>query len=422
MSTIDNMLSMLRKEGPVILLESQFGEHPESRKSYLAGRPSTLIRCSDNHISVVCKGKKKTFRENPWTFLSDFVSSNRSWLFGYFGYDLKNSLEELQSDNEDRIGAPDLFFMIPENILEFDQKGNLQKVIKGTVPEEHVSTLEESGININIGIGPLKSSMSKEEYISMIKKAQHGIREGSFYEVNLSRRLTADFRGDAYQLYRKMRSVGPVPFGAFLCFDEYSVCSLSPERFLKREKDTVFSQPIKGTIKRGKDAGEDRILKGELSHSDKDRSENLMIVDLVRNDLSRIARPGSVKVSGLFEIQTFGTIHQMVSTVSAKTAVDNPIEIIRACYPMGSMTGAPKIRAMKTIEELENYKRGIYSGAIGYITPERDFDFNVVIRTAVINNETLFYSVGGAITGDSRPEQEWEETKVKARALTKVVE
>ncbi|MGK7369838.1 MAG: chorismate-binding protein, partial [Candidatus Halalkalibacterium sp. M3_1C_030] len=167
---------------------------------------------------------------------------------------------------------------------------------------------------------------------------------------------------------------------------------------------------------------DDRELREDLRQSMKNRAENLMIVDLVRNDLSKIAKKGSVKVSDLFEIQTFGTVHQMVSTVEAESGTEDPIDIIKACYPMGSMTGAPKISAMKSIEELENYRRGIYSGAIGYINPAGDFDFNVVIRTAIISGGDLYYSVGGAITGDSDPFEEWEETLVKARALTKVLD
>jgi para-aminobenzoate synthetase component 1 len=206
-----------------------------------------------------------------------------------------------------------------------------------------------------------------------------------------------------------------------MVFDEISVCCLSPERFLGRNGKRVFSQPIKGTMQRGNTQEEDAALKEALRSSAKDRAENLMIVDLVRNDLGRIAKKGTVHVHDLFEIQSFGTVHQMISTVEAETEIGNPIDIIQACYPMGSMTGAPKISAMKSIEELENYRRGIYSGAIGYIKPDGDFDFNVVIRTAIIRNEALYYSVGGAVTGDSDPLSEWEETLVKARALTQVL-
>jgi para-aminobenzoate synthetase component 1 len=219
-----------------------------------------------------------------------------------------------------------------------------------------------------------------------------------------------------------MREIGPVPFGSFLQLDDISICCQSPERFLRKEGRSVFSQPIKGTSKRGRTPDEDELLKRALISSEKEQAENLMIVDLVRNDLSRIAKRGTVKVPELFAIQSFGTVHQMVSTVVAEAEQEDPVTILQACFPMGSMTGAPKISAMKSIEKLEDYKRGIYSGAIGYITPEGNFDFNVVIRTAIIRNNDLYYAVGGAITSDSNAQKEWEETQIKARALLQVFE
>jgi para-aminobenzoate synthetase component 1 len=203
--------------------------------------------------------------------------------------------------------------------------------------------------------------------------------------------------------------------------DNVKICCQSPERFLRKEGEKVFSQPIKGTAKRSDCREQDDLLKEELLDSPKEKAENLMIVDLVRNDLSRIARHGSVKVTELFGIQSFGTVHQMVSTVEALTEERDPVSVIKACFPMGSMTGTPKISAMKAIEEYEDYKRGIYSGAIGYITPNGNFDFNVVIRTAIIKKDEIFYSVGGAVTSDSIPANEWQETLIKARALLDTV-
>lgn len=220
-------------------------------------------------------------------------------------------------------------------------------------------------------------------------------------------------------IYRKMRDVNPVPFGGFIQTDSFSVCSASPERFLKKTGRKILSEPIKGTVPTSENQEEDRRLK-EILLNEKNKAENLMIVDLVRHDLSLIAETGSVKVSKLFDIQTFGTVHQLISSVEA-TALSgiSPVDIIKSCFPMGSMTGAPKIEVMKSIDELEMYKRGIYSGAIGYITPDGDFDFNVVIRSAIIQNKKLIYPVGGAITGDSEPDEEWHETEVKARAITR---
>ncbi|MEX2435046.1 MAG: chorismate-binding protein, partial [Balneolaceae bacterium] len=199
------------------------------------------------------------------------------------------------------------------------------------------------------------------------------------------------------------------------------ICCASPERFLKKKGNRILSEPIKGTSARSLEPLADEIQK-ELLMNEKNRAENLMIVDLVRHDLSAVAKTGSVRVSKLYDIQTFGTVHQLISAVEAE--VDdhvNPVEIVKACFPMGSMTGAPKIKVMNTIDELESYRRGIYSGAIGYFNPDGDFDFNVVIRTAIVQNNSYIYPVGGAITSDSDPVNEWEETKIKSAMIRNVL-
>lgn len=402
--TLDPYIQALRERGPVVLLESQSHNHPEGRISYLAGDPQHILR--------VPPGGGEG---NPWDLLRDHFEEHRDWLFGFLGYDLKNHLEKLHSSNPDPVGAPDLWFMQPGVLLENRHGEGGVRVLRGELPERGSGVEQEV-----IEVSDFTSSTSRFDYKNRIREAQEHIREGDYYEINLSHQMSGAFSGDAFDLYRRMRQVGPVPFAAYMETGELSVCSLSPERFLARKGDRVFSQPIKGTVERGADPEEDRRLRDALSASSKDRAENLMIVDLVRNDLSRIARRESVTVRDLFQIQTFGTVHQMVSTVEARTATEQPFEIIRACYPMGSMTGAPKISAMKSIEELENYRRGIYSGAIGYLDPEGNFDFNVVIRTAIIRDGRLFYSVGGAVTSDSVPESEWRETLVKGRALTQL--
>lgn len=418
---MEDLVRYYSDKGPVVLLESQSSDHPESRVSYLAARPKSSITAFGDRITIREGRDNKEFNANPWQALSDYYASRPRWLFGYLGYDLKNHIEALHSQNPDLIQAPDLYFMEPEVLIKFSWDGNSYEFLRGNPPKE---LQEFSGIEgsdtFNCNCGPLNFSMQREDYLGTIREAQRRIREGDFYEINLSHQLYSECTGSSYDLYRQMKEIGPVPFGAFLKTGELSICSLSPERFLKKEGSRVISQPIKGTTARGETAEEDQKLRRALEASLKDRAENLMIVDLVRNDLGRIARRGSVKVSKLFEIQTFGTVHQMVSTIEAESIVEDPVEIIKACYPMGSMTGAPKISAMKSIEELEAYKRGIYSGAIGYLDPQGDFDFNVVIRTAIISGNRLFYSVGGAITGDSVPEAEWEETMIKARALTKL--
>ncbi len=416
---IDDIVRQLEKEGsPVVLLESQSATHPASRTSLLAARPDAVIKGRGRAITVESEGEERHFEADPWEALSDFYSEQDGPLFGYLGYDMKNHTEDLRSENTDAVGAPDFYFMVPGFLLESDVASGRAKLLKGELPEkdEYPSSAEE------VSVGDPDFSMSREAYLETIREAQRRITEGDFYEINLSHQVSAAFEGEPFELYRRMRRAGPVPFGAYLWLEGLAVCSQSPERFLRKEGSRLYSQPIKGTIRRGATEEEDRLLKEQLAGSAKERAENLMIVDLVRNDLGRVARKGSVMVSDLFDIQSFETVYQMVSTVEAETDIRNPFEILKACYPMGSMTGAPKISAMKSIEELENYRRGIYSGAIGYIEAKGDFDFNVVIRTAIVRDGRLRYSAGGAITGDSDPAAEWEETLVKCRALTVLIE
>tara|TARA_Y100001935_G_scaffold238369_1_gene224926 strand:- start:306723 stop:307991 length:1269 start_codon:yes stop_codon:yes gene_type:complete len=413
-TTIVDWVHHFRKEGEVVLLESQKKDHPESKISYLAARPKRIIKSYGANIHIQDKHKEEVqINDNdPWTALKAF-RNQQSWLFGYYGYDLKNYLEDLKSENSEFYSAPDMFFMEPEVLIQFED-GKLPVFILGDemqeAPEEPVFSpfyLKE------------KNKISKQDYCQRIEQAKSEIAEGEYYEINLSHAIAYDFKGDPLALYTEMNKVGEVPFAAFCSFKDLSVCCQSPERFIRKKGNRIWSQPIKGTISAD---GDDASESERKLNTEKNRAENLMIVDLVRNDLNRIAKPGSVEVSKLFEIQHFSTVHQMVSTIECEIRDEiDEIEVIKSCFPMGSMTGAPKISAMRAIEKLEDHKRGIYSGAIGYFDPKGDFDFNVVIRTAVIQGNTLTYAVGGAITSDSDPEEEWEETLWKSQALRKTV-
>ncbi|NGP87029.1 aminodeoxychorismate synthase component I [Fodinibius halophilus] len=419
-SSLHNLARNLHKQGPILLLESQSSKHIWGRTSYLAAHPKALIKARGRDITVIEEEEERFFEDNPWKALQNFRKKHDDWLFGYLGYDLKNHIEDLSSSNSDPVQAPDLFFMIPGLLIEYQHAtGECRKVI-GELPEQGL--WEGTGNETpTFQLTNLHPQVGSTEYISKIKEVQHRIAEGDFYEINLSHQLKADFNGNTFDLYRGMRQAGPVPFGVYLDFEDISICCQSPERFIRKEGNTVVSQPIKGTSPRGDNTPEDERLKQALADSQKEQAENLMIVDLVRNDLSKIARRGTVEVPRLFEIQSFDTVHQMVSTVRAEADIDDPVAILKSCFPMGSMTGAPKISAMQAIEELEEYRRGIYSGAIGYIHPNGDFDFNVVIRTAIITGNELFYAAGGAITGDSDPQKEWQETLVKTRALERAI-
>lgn len=413
--TIDDLYERL-SEYPLIILESQLPDHPSSNCSYIAAKPKSSITAFGSTVEIMENGDKKTIETNPWQALKHFRSDKKRWLFGYFGYDLKNFVENLESENLPLTDTPDMYFMEPELLLKITD-GEVEVLID----ELELPTKSKSGLpgSVEMSLQPL---IEKHEYIETVDAIQQKIRQGDFYEMNYTIPLCGSYIGDPYWLYSRMREINPVPFGAFISHEDFSVCCASPERFLKKEDTSILSEPIKGTAGRSLDSEMDKINREELMN-DKNRAENLMIVDLVRHDLSKISKPGSVKVSKLYDVQTFGTVHQLISVVESTAMEDaDPVDIIKSCFPMGSMTGAPKIEVMKTTDQLELYKRGIYSGAIGYITPDNDFDFNVVIRSAILQQDSLFYPVGGAITSDSDPESEWDECMIKSRNVTEIFE
>ncbi len=401
-----------------ILLESQMPEHPSSVVSYVAVEPKRVIFGKGRRITNIEEGNENISEDNPWTAIRGFLDESRNMIFGFFGYDLKNHIEPLGSENSELVDVPDFYFMEPKIILKI--KGEVVEVLAGNVNLQNIENLRLN--TRSDSVKNIKRLEDKSSYIRKIKEIQRLIREGDFYELNYSYPIQAEITGSPLSIYKQMREINPVPFGAFIKTKHFQVCCSSPERFIKKSGRKVISEPIKGTSPRSDKKTADLKYREELLN-EKNKAENLMIVDLVRHDLSLIAETGSVQVSKLFDVQSFGTVHQLISTIEAVALEDvHPVDVIKACFPMGSMTGAPKIEVMKTIEDLEIYRRGIYSGAIGYFTSEGDFDFNVVIRSAIIKDGNVIYPVGGAITGDSRPEEEWEETHVKARVLTRIAE
>ncbi|MGQ0738172.1 MAG: anthranilate synthase component I family protein [Bacteroidota bacterium] len=361
--------------------------------------------------------------------LQDFINSgNRQtgrWLFGHLGYDLKNETEQLSSHNSAGVGFPDLFFFEPEIIIRL-QPGEIK--IKAANPEQVFKNITETPLLPAAAAQALNIQMrfSKEEYTSVIEKLKRHILRGDCYEINFCQEFFAETAViDPVAVYKKLSSVSPNPFSAlYKTEDKWLICA-SPERFLRKEGNSVLSQPIKGTSERIKhDEEKDKQSKKALQQSAKDRSENVMVVDLVRNDLSRICEEGTVQVDELFGLYSFPQVHQMISTVSGELKKDISFaDIIRATFPMGSMTGAPKKRVMELIEQYEKTKRGIFSGALGYISPEGDFDFNVVIRSIMYNATTdyLSFQAGSGITWYSEAEKEWEECLLKAGAIGEVL-
>lgn len=398
----------------IIILESQYPDHPESTQTYVAAFSDNYLTVKGRDIEWHSGDEIQTFVSDPWDALEQFRAAVR-WSFGYIGYDTGATVSVKDPENRSYYDAPDIFFMEPAYLFRISEGGMEQ--LLGEKIDLSVEYRSEG-----FKVSGTEAAISRAGYIRAVESIKDLITEGDFYELNYSYPIVASFEGRPYDLYRKMRHVSPVPFASFIELDGFglSVCCSSPERFLRKRGARVISEPIKGTSARGKNEKEDERFRNELK-SEKNEAENLMIVDLVRHDLSAICDPGSIKVTKLFEIQTFGTVHQLISRVEG-TASDDvaPVDILKACFPMGSMTGAPKIRVMQRIGELETYRRGIYSGTIGYMTPTGDFDFNVVIRSAIISGNSLVYPVGGAITGDSDAEEEWNETLVKSKVLRMV--
>ena len=365
-----------------------------------------------------------------WSALK--IAQKNAWWFGYMGYDVKNFIERLESKHPNLYEAADLWFMEPRilaKIPTLGQKYTHENPVEWVKGKQRWTELEQLFVNPSpepqeFSIRPLEG-LSKELYLDTIEAVKADIHEGDYYEMNFSHALKYRFKGNPIALYRAMKDYGPVPFASYFNYNlpsglQLQVCSASPERYLAKKGPHIWSEPIKGTLARSHTDELERIEDELLGL--KNKAEHLMIVDLVRNDLHRVGKKGSVYVEPLFEVQSFRTVHQLVSKVHAQIAPNySGFDAIRHSFPMGSMTGAPKIAAMEAIERYESYKRSIYSGAIGYISPQDDFDFNVVIRTAIIQEEHLFYPVGGAITSDSDPEQEWQETLLKAAALERVI-
>lgn len=358
--------------------------------------------------------------------LTAFAKDHTGWLFGHLGYELKDEIEALHSSHPDRTGFPDLCFFEPETVVHL--AGNAI-TIEGINPDrifEEISTVEAPA-RIRQQIPPIKGRLNRAEYIGIIQQLKEHILRGDCYEINFCQEFYAEQAIlDPLYTYRELSRISPNPFSALYRLNDSWLLCASPERYLQKKGNRVLSQPIKGTAKRFiADPAIDEANKRSLAESAKDRSENVMVVDLVRNDLARICKEGTVRVDELYGIYSFPQVHQMISTISGELQDQiTPEAIIRATFPMGSMTGAPKKRVMELIETYEQNRRGIFSGAVGYIDPNGDMDFNVVIRSILYNAASAYVSflAGSGITYYSEPEHEWEECLMKAAAMKKVLD
>jgi len=380
----------------------------------------------DTLIATGTKANITTKAGTAFEDLSRFKEQNPGFIIGLLGYDLKNELEDLTSNNTDGTGFPDLYFFSPRTTItikgnEIEIVGDIDTVAK-LVEAEALEPLSDSASFNPIN---LTARFNRQEYIDTVNNIKQHIARGDIYVTNFCQEFYAeDVHIEPLALFNKLNSVSPTPFSTYFKWKgNYIICA-SPERFLAKRGNKLISQPIKGTARRDSDSAIDQTIIEELRNHPKELQENVMIVDLVRNDLTHSAKPGTVKIEELFGIQSFKQVHQMVSTVVCELRDDiSPIEAINNTFPMGSMTGAPKISAMQLMEQYERSKRGVYSGAIGYFSPDGDFDFNVVIRTLLYNsaNKYLSFHVGSAITYHADAESEYEECMLKAKAILEVL-
>ncbi|MCO4292235.1 anthranilate synthase component I family protein [Solitalea sp. MAHUQ-68] len=356
--------------------------------------------------------------------LKEFQTRNRQWLFGYLSYDLKNQVEDLKSENSDQLNFPIAYFFVPKFIICIkDQDIQIISNDDTISADTIIKKIESFDLPNSTNFNPvsIKAKISKQQYLDRVEKIKKHIIRGDIYELNFCQEFYSESTEiDPVATWMKLNKRSPMPFSSFFKLnDKYILCA-SPERFLVKKEQKLYSQPIKGTAPTSDNPEENEALKSALKNDLKERSENVMIVDLVRNDLTRCAEPASVQVEELFGIYSFKQVHQMISTVSATLNHNLDFsDAIKYCFPMGSMTGAPKIRAMEIIEDLEESKRGVYSGALGYITPNCDFDLNVVIRSILYDQKSqyLSFQVGGAITYQSVAEKEYNECLLKAKAI-----
>lgn len=378
--------------------------------------------------SIAAAGAKSIFdrSDNFFEELNSFLEEFNDYIFGHFNYDLKNLVEDLTSLHPDPIGFPDAFLFVPEVVLKLNENTLEIGIISGDAQVIFNEIIAEQESEEEHNLVSIQGRISKEKYLEIVEKLRQHILRGDCYEVNFCQEFYSEScLINPLNVFNQLTSISPNPFSAFYkVHDKFLICA-SPERYIQKKGQSIISQPIKGTAKRQQNFEKDEAEKAKLRASQKERSENVMVVDLVRNDLSKVCGEGTVKVDELFGIYSFPQVHQMISTVSGqlKNGVDLS-QILQATFPMGSMTGAPKKKVLQLIEKYETVKRGIFSGTVGYITPDGDFDFNVVIRSLMYNASTQYlnYLVGSAITYYSNPNDEYEECLLKALAIKKILE
>ena len=421
----DNKISFLDSS-----LKNKYGKY-----SIIGINPYLELKEKDNKFYINDKLSDEKFEEYLDRFLKENKQENKYDLplisggIVYFSYDYGRKFENIKTNHKKDVDIPEAVIRfyktyIVEDIekqeiyISYQDKkdfDNLINILENT-------KIEEEKLIKNNNLANFKSNFEKDEYLKAIKKTIDYIIEGDIYIMNLTQRLMIESKKSPLQVFSYLRKFNPAPFGAYLDFDNFEVVSASPERFIKMKDRLIETRPIKGTRKRGATEEEDLSLKNELANSEKDKSELLMIVDLERNDLNRICELKSVVVDELFEVETYSTVFHLVSTIRGKLKEEYSfVDLIKATFPGGSITGAPKIRAMEIIDELENSRRDLYTGSIGYASFNGDCDLNIVIRTAIHKDGKYYLGVGGGITCESELDFEYEETLQKAKAILEAI-
>ncbi len=419
------------------------------RYSFMGSDPFLVLRSRGDEITLIKDGVAETRRGDPFDVLGDLLETCRldkpeagipftGGAVGYFGYDLGRRIERLPETATDDLKLPECYLAFYDAVVAYDHLENRTYICATGLPEaneakrqrraqERLAEIKEmiAGCPVSIpesgeaaGRGELKGNFTHREYLQAVARARDYIGAGDIFEVNLSQRFEAELNVAPYELYKRLRAINPAPFASYFNFDGVTVVGASPERFLRVRGDRVETRPIKGTRPRGRTPAEDEKLAGELLASAKDRAENIMIVDLERNDLGRVCRYGTVKVTELAVLETFPTVFHLTSTVEGQLSPGKTrADLLKATFPGGSITGAPKVRAMEIIEELEPTRRSVYTGSLGYLGFDGDMDLDIVIRTIIVKDRRAYFQVGGAIVYDSEPEAEYVETLDKGRAL-----
>jgi para-aminobenzoate synthetase component 1 len=395
--------------------------------SILAAEPSKIIRSKGSRTEIIAPTGTTALEGNPFDILDEQLALHHhagtadfplGAAIGYFGYDLKNFVEKLPAKAIDDIGLPDCWFGFYGSLLVFDHaKQEVWEIDggSGSCPSENHPPVSSSSHG-------LRSNFTRDTYRTVILRAKQYVATGDIYQVNLSQRFQCEVEVSPTGLYRALRESNPAPYCAYLDIGEAQILSSSPECFLNIHDRRVVTRPIKGTRPRGTTAAEDARIAAELLASSKDNAELVMITDLERNDLGRVCEFGSVHVSELVRVETYATVHHLVSTVEGRLRSDvSPVDCVRACFPGGSITGAPKIRAMEIIDELEPHARGVYTGAIGFLGYNGLTHLNIAIRTVVQQGRELTFHAGGGIVADSEPDAEYDETLVKAQGILNAI-